>query len=252
MKETQLIMGMPITIQVSDIGKEFLVKKAIQSAFDYFRYVDETFSTYKKSSEITKINNGLLVPASWSDDMKTIFTLAEETKQATNGYFNITIPEGGIDPSGIVKGWSIHKAAELLVHAGVDNFCIDAGGDIEVRGEKNKDEPWIIGIRNPFDTEKIVKTVSLRDKGIATSGTYIRGDHIYNPHTKERKTDELASITVIASDVYEADRFATAAFAMGKKGILFLEQKEGLEGYMITYDGIATMTSGFPLYAISA
>ena len=252
MKETQIIMGMPITIEISDSGKEFLVKKAIQSAFDYFRYVDETFSTYKTSSEITKINNGCIVPESWSDDMKTIFTLAEETKQATNGYFNIMTPEGSIDPSGIVKGWSIHKAAELLVHAGIDNFCIDAGGDIEVRGEKSPGVPWMIGIRNPFDTEKIVKTVSLRNKGIATSGTYIRGAHIYNPYTKERPTNECASVTVIAFDVYEADRFATAAFAMGKEGIMFLEQKEGLEGYMISPDGIATMTSGFLHYAISA
>jgi len=252
MKETQIIMGMPITIEISDVNKKFLVKKAMQSAFDYFNYVDETFSTYKASSEITKINNGFIAPSSWSDDMKTIFTLAEATKEATHGYFDMVMPEGGIDPSGIVKGWSIHKAAELLAHAGIEHFCIDAGGDIEVRGEKSPGVSWMIGIRNPFDTEKVVKTVSLRDKGIATSGTYIRGDHIYNPHTKERKTDELASITVIASDVYEADRFATAAFAMGKEGILFLEQKEGLEGYMITYDGIATMTSGFPLYTISA
>ena len=55
-------------------------------------------------------------------------------------------------------------------------------------------------------------------------------------------------MTVIGPNVYEADRFATPAFAMGKKGIDFVENLPGLEGYMVDKDGIATMTSGFEKY----
>ncbi len=58
----------------------------------------------------------------------------------------------------------------------------------------------------------------------------------------------VASVTVIGPDVYEADRFATAAFAMGERGIRFLESLDGFEGYMIDNDGIATMTTGFVRY----
>ncbi len=82
--------------------------------------------------------------------------------------------------------------------------------------------------------------------GVATSGTYIRGKHIYNPF--EEKRNNIVSFTVIGPDIYEADRFATAAFAMGEKGIKFIDQKKSLEGYMINERGIATMTRNLTKY----
>jgi len=57
--------------------------------------------------------------------------------------------------------------------------------------------------------------VYVTDEGIATSGTYLRGEHIYNPKTGEAAS-EIVSLTVIGPNIYEADRFATAAFAMVK------------------------------------
>ena len=83
---------------------------------------------------------------------------------------------------------------------------------------------------------------------MATSGTYIRGQHIYNPFERSQPITEIVSLTVIGPNVYEADRFATAAFAMGRVCIDFIEQQNGLEGYMIDQDGIATLTSGFEKY----
>ena len=83
--------------------------------------------------------------------------------------------------------------------------------------------------------------------GMATSGTYIRGQHIYNP-LDDKEITEIVSLTVIGPNVYEADRFATAAFAMGKEGINFIERTAELEGYIIHKDGIATLTSGFEKY----
>ncbi len=53
---------------------------------------------------------------------------------------------------------------------------------------------------------------------------------------------------MIGPNVYEADRFATAAFAMGRTGISFLENMPNFEGYMIDSEGRATMTSGFANY----
>jgi thiamine biosynthesis lipoprotein len=88
----------------------------------------------------------------------------------------------------------------------------------------------------------------VKNKGVATSGTYIRGQHIYNPHQPSTSPAEVQSLTVIGENVYEADRFATAAFAMGKDGIHFIERTDGLEGYMIDDGGTATLTSGFLEY----
>ena len=245
MKQTRLIMGMPITVEIVGASATDDVFAAV---FDYFVSVDERFSTYKETSEITKINNGLIGEADYSEDMKLVFALSEETKRLTHGYFDIRGRDGKIDPSGLVKGWSIYHAARILKKKGCRNFFIDAGGDIEAFGKNERGEVWNVGIRNPFNEKEIVKVVYLKDQGIATSGTYIRGQHIYDPFAKDRLITNVVSLTVIGPNVYEADRFATAAFAMGKAGISFIEQLPGFEGYMIDKDGIATMTSNFENY----
>jgi thiamine biosynthesis lipoprotein len=90
--------------------------------------------------------------------------------------------------------------------------------------------------------------ICLKDMGIATSGSYRRGQHIYDPHKANELLTEIVSISVIGPNVYEADRFATAAFAMGLQGINFIENLKGFEGYMINKDGIAVQTGDFVRY----
>ena len=245
MKQLQLLMGMPITVEVVDPG---VTEADIEKVFAYFRAVDDTFSTYKEHSEIAKINRGELGEEAYSDDMKTILAVSEQTRQETRGYFDIR-HNGILDPSGIVKGWAILQAAHLLKDGGLTNFYIDAGGDIQVAGNKDG-EPWRIGIRNPFNRKEIVKVLVVTDKGVATSGTAIRGQHIYDPHNPDTSLQDVVSLTVIGPNVYEADRFATAAFAMGKRGIFFIQQLPGFEGYMIDASARATFTSGFERYVL--
>jgi thiamine biosynthesis lipoprotein len=245
MKETKIIMGMPIIVEIVDSN---VSKQSFALVFDYFKSVDERFSTYKDNSEITKINQGKLKQEEYSKDMQEIFYLAEKTKQETNNFFDIKKPDSSLDPSGIVKGWAIYKAALILKKEGYKNFCIEAGGDIEISGTNAENKPWAIGIRNPFKNEEIVKILEIKDKGIATSGSYIRGNHIYNPKNVKEKLEDIASLTIIGPNIYEADRFATACFAMGKDGIFFIENLKGFEGYSIDKNGIATMTNGFEKY----
>lgn len=244
MKETRLLMGMPITVEVIDQNINAL---EIDKIYRYFESVDKRFSTYKETSEISLINKGKLTGDQYSEQMKEVFRLAAQTKNETNGFFDIAL-NGHIDPSGLVKGWAIKNAADILSTTGFKNFYVDAGGDIQVSGFNSKGEAWKIGIKNPFNEKEIIKVVYVREEGVATSGTYIRGQHIYNPHTGKQKIDEIVSLTVIGPNIYEADRFATAAFAMESEGINFIEELPGFEGYMINKNGIATFTSGFNKY----
>lgn len=177
--------------------------------------------------------------------MMEVLALAERTRSETGGFFDIHKADGSLDPSGIVKGWAIRNAAEIVRQAGVRDFFIEAGGDIQSLGKNASGLDWSVGIRNPFKTDEIIKVVYPRGRGVATSGTYARGQHIYNPHEPSDAITDIVSLTVVGSDVLEADRFATAAFAMGRDGILFIEQTPGLEGYVVDINGRATLTGGF-------
>ena len=234
-------MGMPIIIEVVDSR---MTAQNLDSVFAYLEYVDRKFSTYKPDSEISLINRQELALEQSSEDMQAIFALAEQTRLETDGFFNID-RNGRYDPSGIVKGWAIYTAAEILHQAGFENYYVDAGGDIQVSGRNAQGQPWRVGIQNPFDPMQVVKVLSLQDCGVATSGTYVRGQHIYNPRNPGQPITGIVSLTVVGPDIYEADRFATAAFAMGPAGINFIEQVAGLEGYSIDPNGLATYTSGF-------
>ncbi len=237
-------MGMPVTVEVVDAT---VTAEALDSVYDYFKYIDDKFSTYKANSEISRINQGILAVKRSSPDMQLVFELSKQTRRETAGYFNIE-RDGLYDPSGLVKGWAILNAAEILHNQGFENFYVDAGGDVQVAGKNEQGRAWRIGIRNPLNINQIVKVLSLTNLGIATSGNYIRGDHIYDPIGQHQIVSYIVSLTVVGPNVYEADRFATAAYAMGREGINFIEHQDGLEGYLIDEYGQATFTTGFERY----
>jgi hypothetical protein len=70
--------------------------------------VDELFSPCKESSETSRIDRGDLAPEDASDEMEEVLRLAEDTRQRTDGHFDLRF-----DPSGLVKGWAIWKAARM-------------------------------------------------------------------------------------------------------------------------------------------
>ena len=236
-----------VTIEIID---SFAKKPDFDRVFSYFESIEEKFSVFKSTSEISRINSGRIKVNEWSSKMQEIFDLAEDTKYETDGYFNIVASDGKYNPSGIVKGWAILEASKILQSTGFNNFYLDVGGDIQAFGKNEQDQYWSAGIRNPFNQDQIVKVVYLENQGIATSGTYIRGQHIYNPYKRNKDITEIISMSILGPNIYEADRFATAAFAMGERGINFIENLDGFEGYVINKDGLATETSGFNKYCI--
>lgn len=246
MKQTRLLMGMPISVEIVDAG---VTEAVIDKIFEYFAYVDEKYSTYKPTSEISKINQGL-PRREWSAEMKHVLGLCDQTRRETKGYFDIR-RNGKLDPSGLVKGWAVKNAADMVAASGFNNYFVEAGGDIQVSGTNFTGEPWRVGIRNPFNRDEIIKVVAVTTEGVATSGTYVRGQHVYNPHEPDKTIDDIVSCTVIGPDIYNADRFATAAFAMGLGAAAYIEAMEGYEAYMIGADKIATYTSGFERYVVS-
>lgn len=245
MRETRFIMGMPITLAVLD---GTATPQDLDAIFAEFISVDNQFSLYKSESEISRINRGEVSADEQSPRMREIFALCERTRSETNGYFNILRPDGVLDPSGVVKGWAIRHAVSLLAAMGFQDFFVDAGGDVQSCGLNAQGAQWRVGILNPFNPEKVVKVLCPEGRGVATSGTYFRGHHIYDPHAGEEISGDVISLTVVGPDILEADRYCTAAFAMGREGICFIDRLEGFEGYEIDASGMARMTAGLQDY----
>lgn len=234
---------MPIVVEIADAH---VSAADIESVFAYFIDVEKRFSFFKDDSEVSRMNRGEI--RELSPDMQEILFFAEKTKQESHGYFDISRPDGRTNPSGIVKGWAIRNASRLLLAKNIQNFCLNVGGDIQSHGKNENGSEWSIGIRNPLKRNEIVKVIYPRGAGVATSGSSERGSHIYDPHAPKKELNDVVSITVIGLDVLEADRFATAAFAMGNDGIIFIESLPACEGYQIDRNGVATMSTGFPQY----
>lgn len=244
-RRTWIQMGMPITVCLRDDRAD---QADVDAVAAWLKMVDQRFSPYRSTSEVCRLNAGAIRPREASDEMMTILRLCEQTRLETGGYFDV-IRDGRLDPSGLVKGWAIERSSALLRARGLTNYVIDAGGDVQAVGLNSDNRSWRVGIRNPFQQDEVVKVLAMTDRGVATSGTAVRGAHIYNPLATGPRASDVVSLTVIGPSVYEADRFATAAFAMGREGLSFIAARPDLEAYAITTDGMATCTSGFNRYA---
>ena len=167
-------------------------------------------------------------------ELRRVLALAEQLRDDSGGHFDVRghRADGGLDPSGVVKGWAVEEAAWILDAAGARNYAINAGGDVLVRGGPVPDEPWRIGIRHPLRVDAIAHVVELRDGAVATSGAYERGEHITNPLTAAAPRDWL-SLTVVGPSLTMADAYATAAFAMGSAGLAWVSRHPGYRAYGI-------------------
>src|SRR6476646_7709891 len=127
MRDTRILMGMPITVEIGGTSTDDLT----DTVFGYCEHIDRRFSTYRADSEIAAINRGDVPIVDWSGEMVEVLALAEQTKNETDGYFDIRKPDGSLDPSGIVKGWAVRNAAGIVQQAGISDFFVEAGGDIQ-------------------------------------------------------------------------------------------------------------------------
>jgi thiamine biosynthesis lipoprotein len=228
-------MGMPVAVHVRDERPD---AGAIERAFAWLEWVDATFSTYRASSEISRIGRGELAPRDAHPLVRRVLARCERMRRATRGAFDLHAT-GPLDPSGLVKGWAVDRAVALLEEAGARDLCVDAGGDVRVRGG-----PWRIGIRHPREHDRLAAVVELRSGAVATSGAYERGPHIVDPRTGRPPTG-VQSVTVVGPELATADAYATAAFAMGEGGPDWTARLAGYGALTITADDRMLSTPGF-------
>ena len=165
--------------------------------------------------------------------------IGSEAVRLTGGAFDPWAMPGGVDPTGIVKGWATARALDELQGAGVAAAMVNAGGDIACFGE----EPWRIGVRDPHDADRLVCVAEVRS-AIATSGGSERPDEIIDPATAAPAAG-LSQATVVGDSLAICDAFATALIVSGERGLRMLEP--GYTAVIVDADGRMLATPGFPL-----
>jgi FAD:protein FMN transferase len=258
--------GTVISIDV----REWIESSVLDACVVWFARVDDLFSTWRPDTEIMRIGRGELAVRDADPDVRTVLELCEQMRLESQGAFDISFGDDAgiaarpglapLDPSGLVKGWAVARAGDLLQDEGVENFFINAGGDVLTRGHASEGQAgddddaehgWRLGIQHPWERDRVAAVLVVSDAAVATSGRYERGDHVIDPRTGRPATG-LASVTVVGPDLAIADAYATAAVVLGPgAGMRWLTTRVGYEAMGITDDRNVLLTPGFDRYRVS-
>jgi thiamine biosynthesis lipoprotein len=241
------VMGMPVIVEVG-VGE--VHEADVDRVFKWLRFVDRTFSTYIRDSEISRINAGRLALCDAHHAVRNVLSRCEQIRRQTLGYFDIAAAGGSgrtINPSGFVKGWAIEGAGRILARAGARNWFVNAGGDICLHGAPPGAAGWRVGIQHPQERMALAAVVELCEGAIATSGAYERGEHIVDPHSG-LPPQGVESVSILGSHLAAVDAYATAAYAMGRKGAEWAARLCGHGAIVIFDDGRIAYSAGAERY----
>ncbi len=238
------VMGMPISLAMRGRhASDGTGGAAWARVIQHLHAVDRVFSTYRPDSVISRLGRGALALADCPPEVAEVLALGEEASRSSGGAFGVHLPgpDGAVvlDPSGVVKGWAADRAAESLRGLPGTDFCLSAGGDIVCRTVDPDGPPWRIGVEDPRDPRRLVAVVPIGTGAVATSGSAHRGQHVVDARTG-RPPVGIASVTVVADSLTDADIDATAAYAQGPDAASWLGARPGRSGLVVWADGSTT------------
>jgi thiamine biosynthesis lipoprotein len=217
-------MGTAVSAHIDDVVPQEIADDAWESVGVFLRDIEDRFSTFLPTSEISRINKGELHVLDASPDVVEVLDACTWLEHLSDGVFNARRPDGSIDPAGFVKGWAAERAARLLAEAGLKNYYLRIGGDIQAHGRQATGDKWRVGIVDPHDATRIHSYVDIPENwAIATSGVAERGQHIWGKDSQPTNS-QFSSMTVIGPHLMWADAFATIAYALGDAGIDWVEK----------------------------
>ncbi|MDR8407275.1 FAD:protein FMN transferase [Nonomuraea sp. 3-1Str] len=246
-RHAEHVMGTVFSFDVRGDGDH---RDGIGRAVAWLRHVDAVFSTYRPDSPVSRLGRGEIGLTSCPAEVAEVLALCARVERDSGGYFTAHPPGGRLDPSGLVKGWAIERASDLLTAAGLPRHSVNGGGDVQLGAEPEPGRPWRVGVAAPPTAAgrpadgALATVVAGAGLAVATSGTAERGHHIVDPHTG-RPATALASITLAGPRLTTVDAYATAAFAMGEAARDWVEDMEDLEALAVTAAGQTWRTSGF-------
>ncbi|KLL11400.1 thiamine biosynthesis protein ApbE [Protofrankia coriariae] len=247
------VMGTVVSIDIrrlpdaAELGPSEL-DTAIAAAVAVLHRADEDFSTFLPGSWVSRLRRGEIGLDDCPDHVREVYRTADACRERTGGSFDPAWRvDGTLDPTGLVKGWAADAASRALTDAGAPDHCVNAAGDLLVRGASGTGRPWRVGIADPFERARLVAVVEGTDLAVATSGVSERGGHVVDPRTGT-PASALASVTIVGADLTLADAYATAALAAGHAAPALLADlaRQGWAWLTVDATGRLARSAGFP------
>ncbi|HRN74692.1 FAD:protein FMN transferase [Ottowia sp.] len=147
-----------------------------------------------------------------------------------------------LDLCGIAKGYGVDRLIAVLKGHGVAHALAALDGELRALGAQADSQPWAVAVESPEPGRRAAHgVIELADVAVATSGDYRRWVQIGAArlsHTMDERraapvNNDVASVTVLASDCMSADAWATALLVAGPEQGLALAQRMGLEALFL-------------------
>lgn len=247
-RNVEHVMGMPVSVALRGRHADSAIgTQAWAAVVEELRGVDRVFSTFRPDSVINRLGRGELGVDDCPPEVNEVLALGQAAEEQSDGYFSIHLPgrdgRRRLDPSGVVKGWAVERAARLLMALDETDFCLSAGGDMRCHVADPSLDPWRVGIENPHDPSTLLAVVDVRRGAVATSGVVHRGQHLLDARTGEPIAG-VSSVTVIGPSLTWADIDATAAFVHGPAAADWLQTRPGEHGLVVWPDRTTTTIDG--------
>ena len=266
-KFSELDSSLSIYKPYSLISQFNLSEKGIEMDEHLFKVVQRSLKIWKESHGVFDISILPIVEA-WgfgakrhsnqpSDaDIQNALNCSGSDKLRIEGRRLIkSVPCLKIDVNGIAQGYSVDVIASYLESRGIENYLIEIGGEIRVKGRKQPgNQVMKIGIEQPSDNKDedagIQKVLEMKGGAITTSGNYRKFiqngskklSHLMDPKTGRPISNEMISVTVKTKDAMSADGYDNVLIGMGiDKAFAFLKKHKGLEAYFIYQDANGTV-----------
>lgn len=167
-----------------------------------------------------------------------------------NGHIVKQDPRTILDCSAIAKGYGTDVVARYLEKKGIQNYMVEIGGEIAVKGTSPTRKRWKIGVNKPTEdstnlNNEIQTILNISNIAMATSGNYRnfyykdgkKYAHTIDPKTGYPVQHSILSSTVLAKDCATADAYATAFMVLGlEKAKQVLAKHPEIQAYFIYAD----------------
>ena len=247
-ERAQPLLGTTVAIRVSGLS-EPNAHRAISNAFAEISRIHRLMSFHEADSDVSRLNRNACERTVTIDPSTfEVLSEAQQLSKASQGCFDVTVasrlvdcgllpvPSGSrspdmaatwrdielgegcavrfrrplwIDFGGIAKGYAVDRAVQILESEGVEQACVNAGGDLRVHGTG----PERVFLRPEVLESDAMPVLDVENAAVASSSGYVQrqvhNGEVFGPHIDGR-TRRTVSTDLFASVVAERCMIADA------------------------------------------